>query len=71
MKNIAIAVVSASLLCSCALDTATNSEPYQEKEYQTGSNIAKKKTGAVVVDRDEVDRERNTANPALRPGKAN
>jgi hypothetical protein len=72
MKNVAVIAISALVLAACAMEpTTASTEPYQEKEYQTGSNIAKKKTGAVVIDKETMDRLKDTGQPANRPGKAN
>ena len=65
MKTIALFAISGLVLSACATDPAASTEAYQDKEYQTGSNIAKKKTGAVVMDKETVDRMKDTANPPV------
>ena len=78
MSKPILAVLAATfLVAGCATDPADASgEPRAEREYRTGSNIAKRKTdgpadGPSVVDRDELERVRNSAIPPNRAGKGN
>jgi hypothetical protein len=63
MKTSILAALAASLLASgCALDASTQAEPRAEREYQTGSNIPKRRDGPnggpTVVSREELERAR-------------
>ena len=65
-----LAVLAASFLASaCATDPSDSStEPRAEREYRTGSNIAKRRAdgptdGPSVVSREELERARDTAIP--------
>jgi hypothetical protein len=76
MKIAILAAAAVSFaVTGCATDATTSSEPRAEKEYQTGSNIARKKTdpatGLTTVDREELERARNAGNAPIRAGKGN
>jgi hypothetical protein len=62
MKTSILAALAASLLAAgCAMDASTQTEPRAEREYQTGSNIPKRKDstgGPTVVSREELERAR-------------
>jgi len=72
MKNIILATFFASFLSACATtnQTAASDEPVQDREYQTGSNIPRKKTGVAVIDREEYERQRNSSVPGIDPPRA-
>ncbi len=69
-KTILAALAASFLLAACAMDPADASgEARAEREYRTGSNIAKRKAdgpadGPAVVSRDELERARETSNPS-------
>ena len=70
MKNLALALVSAAFLASCASEGANVAmDPKPEAVYQTGSNIPKKSTGAVTVDRETLERSQELNFPTMRSGK--
>lgn len=65
-----LAMLAASFLAAgCAADPAdASAEPRAEREYRTGSNIARKRTegptdGPSVVSREELERARATSYP--------
>jgi hypothetical protein len=70
------AVVAALALEGCAAAPASaDNEPYVEREYRTGSNIAAKRTpyndGVKTMSRDEIERlgdSRLGAQPMVAPG---
>jgi len=70
MTKSILAVLAASFLVgACATDAVdATGEPHAERVYQTGSNIAKRKTdgpadGPAVADRDDIERGRINAGP--------
>jgi uncharacterized lipoprotein YajG len=70
MTRSILAVLAASFLVGgCAANAVdATAEPRTEPQYQTGSNIAKRKTdgasdGVSVVNREEIERARENANP--------
>jgi hypothetical protein len=69
-KPILVALAASFLAAGCAVDPADASgEPRAERQYQTGSNIAKKKAdgpadGPAVVTREELERVRDNQNPS-------
>jgi outer membrane lipoprotein SlyB len=69
-----LATATAFAATGCATNASTSNEPYVEKEYQTGSNIARRKgdvnSNVSTADRDEIDRVRNTLNPTIPRGTA-
>ncbi len=70
MTKSILAVLAASFLAgACATNSVDSSaEPRSERQYQTGSNIAKRKTdgpadGPAVANRDDIERARDNAGP--------
>ena len=69
-KPILVALAASFLIAGCATDPVdANSEPRAEREYRTGSNIAKRRTdgpadGPSVVSREEMERAHDTSNPS-------
>jgi hypothetical protein len=69
-KPILAALAASFLAAGCATDPSDASgEPRAEREYRTGSNIAKRKAdgpadGPAVVSREELDRVRDNASPS-------
>jgi hypothetical protein len=62
MKNLVLSALAAAFLAAgCALPDANNSEPVVEREYTTGSNIARRpggaKPGVVTIEKETLDRE--------------
>ena len=60
--NLVPSALAASFLAAgCALPDANNSEPVVEKEYTTGSNIARRqggaKPGVTTIDKETLDRD--------------
>jgi hypothetical protein len=77
MKKALLLAVAALTLAGCAMEAAnSNSEPYTEREYRTGSNIASKQTpyasGVKTMSKDDVERLGDTnlggVAPMVAPG---
>jgi hypothetical protein len=78
MKRVSLLAFATLALAGCAMqDSAnTNSEPYVEREYRTGSNIAAKHSpyadGVRTMSKDEIDRlgdtNLNQVAPVMAPG---
>ena len=70
-QPILAALAASFFLGACAADPSdASSAPRGERQYQTGSNIAKRKAdgpadGPSVVSREELERSRETSNPSV------
>ncbi len=77
MMRVSLLAAATLALAGCAMQQNANSdEPYTEKEYRTGSNLAVKRTphadGVSTMSKDDIDRlgDRNLGNvaPIVAPG---
>ena len=73
-KSILAALAASFIVAGCAADPANASgEPRAEREYMTGSNIAKRKTdgpadGPAVMSGEEFERVRSSSYPPAPKG---
>jgi hypothetical protein len=75
-RSILAALAASFLAAGCAADAETRAEPRAEREYQTGSNIPRKKGdtrggGVTTVDREELERARAGSFPTGSIPKSN
>ena len=73
MKRILV-LACAGLIAGCAADPASSTEPVQEREYRTGSNIPKKgddRGTVTTMSPEEIERSRNASMANMNKGRGN